>query len=68
MYADDSVQSMMDEWWIEDDSSGYRRGRLIRGFLPHIDQIPRQLIATGRYCFSNRKLKTQKALLTYSRR
>mgnify|MGYP005857295955 CR=1 FL=1 len=48
MYPDDSVQGMVDEWWIEDDSFGYRRGRLIRAFLPHTDQIPKQLIATGR--------------------
>ncbi len=48
MYPDDSIQSMMDEWWIEDDSFGYWRGRLIRVFLPHIDQIPKQLIAIGR--------------------
>ncbi|MDM8526415.1 hypothetical protein QUF80_23810 [Desulfococcaceae bacterium HSG8] len=48
MYPDDSVQYMTDDWWIEDDSFEYCRGRLIRAFLPHTDQIPKQLIATGR--------------------
>lgn len=48
MYPDDSVQYMVDEWWVGDNSFVYSRGRLIRAFLPHIDQIPKQLIATGR--------------------
>jgi hypothetical protein len=48
MYPEDAVQNMLEEWWIEDRSFEYHRGRLIRAFLPHVDQIPRQLIATGR--------------------
>lgn len=48
MYPDDSVQNMVGDWWIKDDSSNYRRGRLIKAFLPHTDQIPKHLIATGR--------------------
>ena len=48
MYPDDSVQSILDHWWVEDISSEYCRGRLIKAFLPHTDQIPKQLIATGR--------------------
>jgi len=49
MYPEDSVQFMLDEWWVEDSAFGYCRGRLIKAFLPHIDQIPKQLTATGRY-------------------
>jgi hypothetical protein len=48
MYPEDSVQDIIGEWWIEDPSFGYHRGRLIRAFLPHVDQIPYQLIPTGR--------------------
>ncbi len=48
MYPDDSVQNMIDEWWILISNSDYCRGRLIFAYLPHIDQIPQQLIATGR--------------------
>lgn len=48
MYPDDSVQYMIDDWWIEDDSFGYYRGRLIKAFLPHTSQIPKKLTAIGR--------------------
>ncbi len=48
MYPDDSIQSMINDWWVRDDSYDYCRGRLIRAFLPHIDQIPKQLFTTGR--------------------
>ncbi len=48
MYPDDSIQSMMKDWWVEDNSFDYCRGRLLWAFLPHVDQIPKQMIATGR--------------------
>jgi hypothetical protein len=48
MYPEDSVQDIIGEWWIEDPAFGYHRGKLIRAFLPHVDQIPYQLIPTGR--------------------
>lgn len=48
MYPEDAVQSMIDPWWVEDSSTPLCRGRLIRAFLPHVDQIPKQLIAIGR--------------------
>jgi len=48
MCPEDSVQNMIEEWWVEDDSFGYDRGRLINVFLPHIGQIPKKLVAAGR--------------------
>jgi hypothetical protein len=48
MYPDNAIQSMIDAWWVEDPSPSLCRGRLIKAFLPHVDQIPKQLIATGR--------------------
>lgn len=48
MYPEDSVQNMVGDWWIEDSSFEFSRGRLIRAFLPHVDQIPKQLVVTGR--------------------
>ena len=35
-------------WWTFDKTKDYRRGRLVRAFLPHVDQIPNQLIPIGR--------------------
>ncbi|MDM8552807.1 hypothetical protein QUF72_22190 [Desulfobacterales bacterium HSG2] len=48
MCPEDSVQNMIEEWWVEDDSFEYDRGRLINVFLPHIGQIPKKLVAGGR--------------------
>jgi hypothetical protein len=48
MYPEDAIQSMIDAWWVEDPSTSLCRGRLIKAFLPHVDQIPKQFIATGR--------------------
>ena len=49
MYPDDSIQHMVDDWWIEDTSFDFSRGRLVKAFLPHVDQIPKQIVATGRH-------------------
>lgn len=48
MYPEDSIQSLINPWWIEEKGSEIKRGRLIRAFLPHVDQVPKQLIAIGR--------------------
>ncbi len=50
MYPEDSVQAMLQpsQWWEEDGTHNYDRGRLIKAFLPHVDQIPKTLTATGR--------------------
>ena len=49
-YPDISIQSAItpSSWWIEEDSKGLQRGRLIRAFLPHVDQVPYTLIPIGR--------------------
>jgi len=48
MYPEDSIQNMIGAWWVEDSSFEFRRGRLIKAFLPHVDQIPKQLTVVGR--------------------
>lgn len=49
-YPDDSLQNAIepDAWWIEDEDSPYRRGRLVRSFLPHTDQNPFEVVPAGR--------------------
>jgi hypothetical protein len=47
-YPENSIQAFVDQWWIIDNDKSYERGRLIQAYLPHIDQISYQLIATGR--------------------
>ena len=47
-YADDTIQSYVSSWWIEDKTRDYRRGRLIKAYLPHVHQVPFTLIPEGR--------------------
>lgn len=47
-YPEDSVQFMCDPWWETTDSNQVQRGRLLRTFLPHVDQHPHVLVAEGR--------------------
>jgi hypothetical protein len=47
-FPDDCVQSVCATWWIADSTQGLCRGRLIRTFIPHIDQQPHVLSAQGR--------------------
>ena len=47
-YPEDSIQSLVGEWWLEDDSLSVTRGRLIKAFVPHVSQEPRQLEVIGR--------------------
>ena len=47
-YTDDTVQAYVSPWWITDNKRDFRRGRLIKAFLPHVHQIPFTLIPTGR--------------------
>jgi hypothetical protein len=49
-YPEDSLQFMMrpSPWWLNCDDKAVRRGRLIRAFVPHVDQEPRTLILEGR--------------------
>ncbi len=47
-YADDTIQAYLNKWWIEDKKRDFRRGRLIKAFLPHVHQVPITLISEGR--------------------
>lgn len=47
-YPEDSVQSLCSSWWTADTDLKLCRGRLIRAFIPHIDQDPYVLIVQGR--------------------
>lgn len=39
-YPDASFQAFFEEWWIQDDGRELCRGRLIKAFVPHVDQVP----------------------------
>lgn len=47
-YPDYVIQAFTDKWWETDESDQLRRGRLIRAFIPYIDQEPMILIPEGR--------------------
>jgi len=48
-YADDTIQAYVSpSWWITDNKHDFKRGRLIKAFLPHVHQVPFTLIPTGR--------------------
>src|SRR4030043_1776828 len=47
-YADDTIQAYVSPWWITDNKRDFRRGRLIKAFLPHVHQVPFTLIPIGR--------------------
>lgn len=47
-YPDDSIQSVLEHWWDKDDTYDFRRGRLIRTFIPHVGQVPYTIEAQGR--------------------
>lgn len=50
MYPDESLQAFIqpEAWWEPDGNFEYRRGRLIKAFLPHVDQNPYIAIPIGR--------------------
>jgi len=48
MYPDDSLQFLIPPWWQKEDSQEIKRGRLLRAFVPHVDQNPMVLIPEGR--------------------
>lgn len=47
-YPDDSLQWLVGKWWVEDEGRAVGRGRLLRAFVPHVDQQPMTLVAVGR--------------------
>jgi hypothetical protein len=48
MYPENSAQSLLGSWWQIDPNKNYKRGRLIQAYVPHVDQIPYELIPKGR--------------------
>ncbi|MBU0992138.1 MAG: hypothetical protein KJ737_06555 [Proteobacteria bacterium] len=46
--TNNSIQELADPWWIVDDKKDFRRGRLVRVFIPHVNKIPKTLEITGR--------------------
>lgn len=47
-YPDDSVQNLISEWWEKTDERRLEYGRLVKAFLPHVDQQANVLVAQGR--------------------
>lgn len=47
-YPDDSLQWLVGTWWVEDEQRAVARGRLLRAFVPHVDQQPMTLVPVGR--------------------
>ena len=45
---DDSIPALVGEWWTTDEDRGLARGRLVRAFVPHVDQVPLEVIPEGR--------------------
>jgi len=48
MPHDRSIQNLLGSWWIEDKTKTLKPGRLIKAFVPHVDQIPLELNLLGR--------------------
>ena len=55
IYPDNCIQSLIkpSSWWEKTKTKVLERGRLIWAFLPHVDQIPYELIPTGRVSPTN---------------
>lgn len=47
-YPEDSVQSLVREWWVADEAREVSRGRLVRAFVGYPDQKPLALVPVGR--------------------
>jgi hypothetical protein len=47
-FPDDCIQSLCGTWWVADADLKLCRGRLIRAFIPHVDQEPFVLTAQSR--------------------
>lgn len=48
MYPDDSVQYLVEPWWIPAEGGQIQRGRLINTLAPYPDMKPHRLIPEGR--------------------
>lgn len=47
-YPDICPQALIEPWWEECDEDDFRPGKLVRAFLPHVDQNPYTLEPIGR--------------------
>jgi hypothetical protein len=49
-YPEVSIQGAIDPspWWVKEDNKARLRGRLIRAFFPHVDQVPYTITVIGR--------------------
>jgi hypothetical protein len=48
MYPDDSVQFLVEPWWIPAEGAQIQRGRLINTLVPYPDMKPHRLVPEGR--------------------
>ena len=48
MFPDDSIQSLTDDWWLNDSAQTIVRGRLIRTFVPYPEMKPHRLVPEDR--------------------
>lgn len=47
-FPDECVQALTGPWWEESEDLALRKGRLVRAFMPHVDNNPRTLEVQGR--------------------
>lgn len=49
-YPKDSVQTLIgpNSWWVNNETQALRRGCLLLGYVPHVDQIPTRVTVIGR--------------------
>lgn len=62
MYPDDSIQTVISNWWEETESKELERGSLVYAFIPHVDQVPFTVIPAGRLeaeCHDKASLKIE---------
>lgn len=62
MYPDNLLQSLLGSWWQEDKGKDIKRGRLIKAYVPHVDQIPNELNPIGRTQATNHQSATYEIL------
>lgn len=48
IFPNDSIQAVVGDWWIRDESAEVDLGRLLLAALPHVDQVPKMFTPTGR--------------------
>lgn len=47
-FPDDSIQSLVGDWWLHSDQPTLKRGSLITAFVPYVDQQPYCFVPVGR--------------------